>query len=179
MDQMTWTALAALVIGGIVRILKSDGTTIALANLHLPPIPKRALPWLALAFGAASAVLDARVNGVAWSQAAMVGVIAASAAVLGHDLGKSLPGVKRLLGVAVFATIASQTMACALLSPRTLRTVLDIAQTTCIIAHQELPESEVAKVCGVVDDLIPPMRQVLAESRKASAKAGAQKCGEQ
>lgn len=54
------------------------------------------------------------------------------------------------------------------------RTVLDVVQVACVIAHQELPETDVAKVCGVADDLLPPMRRVLAESRAASAKAAAQ-----
>lgn len=93
---------------------------------------------------------------------------------------KPPPAGPSIMAIGLVALLATQTTACSLLTPKTLRTILDITQTTCIIAHQELPESDVAKVCDVADDLIPPMRRVLAESRKASAeaaaKAGAQRC---
>ncbi len=86
---------------------------------------------------------------------------------------KPPPSGPSIMMFCLVAVLASQSMACSLLSSRTLRTVLDITQTACIIAHQELPESDVAKVCDVADDLLPPMRRVLAESRKASAEAAA------
>lgn len=112
MNQMTWTALAALVIGALVRALKSDGMTIALANFNLPPIPKRALPWCAVLFGGAAAILDARIEGVEWKDAAMLGAIATATAVLGHDLGKGVPIVKKVLGVLLFVGIATNSQAC-------------------------------------------------------------------
>lgn len=102
-SQLTWTAIAAVVIGGLVRAIKSDGMTIALANLGLPPIPKRALPWVALTLGAAAAVLDSRQLGATWQEAAVLGVVATATAVLGHDLGKGVPGLGKVL---VFALVA-------------------------------------------------------------------------
>ncbi len=86
---------------------------------------------------------------------------------------KPPPAGPSIMAFGLVVLLASQTSACALFSPRTLRSVLDITQTACIIAHQELPESDVAKACDVADELIPPMRRVLAESRKASAEAAA------
>lgn len=171
MDQMLWTGVAALVIGALVRAVKSDGATIALANLGLPPVPKRALPWIALALGAASAVLDARVNGTPWEAAAAAGVLSAGGAIVGHDLGKGVPGLGRTLVFVAVITFASS--ACSLFTRQNARSVLDIAQVTCIIARQEAPESDIAKACGVADDLMPDLRRLLAESRAASARAGA------
>jgi len=89
------------------------------------------------------------------------------------------PAGPSIMAIGLVVLLASQTSACSLFNAKTLRTILDITQTTCIIAHQELPESDVAKICDVTDDLLPPMRRVLAEAKKASAKAGAQKCGDQ
>lgn len=51
------------------------------------------------------------------------------------------------------------------------RTVLDITKTLCIVAHQALPESDVAKVCGVAEPLFGPMRDILSGARAASAQA--------
>lgn len=53
------------------------------------------------------------------------------------------------------------------------RTVLGIIETTCIIAHQDLPDEEVAKVCGLAGPFIEPMKDVLAESRRVTAREAA------
>lgn len=171
MDTIMWTAVAAVVIGAIVRAIKSDGAKIALANLGLPPVPKRWLPWIALVLGALSAALDARVNGSEWQQAAAYGVLAAGAAITGHDLLKGVPGLgKSLVMVAVFPLALG---ACGAFGRGAARSALDVAQVACIIAQQERPDEDVAKVCDVFDDMLPHMRRILSESRKASARASA------
>lgn len=50
------------------------------------------------------------------------------------------------------------------------RSALDIVQVACVIAHQALPDSEVAKVCGITQPFLDPMKEVLASSRLASAQ---------
>lgn len=75
--------------------------------------------------------------------------------------------------------------ACALLTPKSALSVLDIAQTACIIANQASSDADVQKACAIADELAPPMRRVLAESRTASARAvaasrasGSANCGD-
>ncbi len=51
------------------------------------------------------------------------------------------------------------------------RTVLDITKTLCIIANQALPDTDVAKICGITAPLFDPMRDVLSGARAASAQA--------
>lgn len=60
---------------------------------------------------------------------------------------------------------------CALFTPKNIRTLLDLAETTCIVAHQDLPDADVAKACGLAEPFFEPMRNVLASSRQVSAKA--------
>ena len=67
MNQTLWTATAAFIIGGAVRAMKAGAFPVT--------VPKRALPWLALVLGAASAALDARMNGVGWETAMATGII--------------------------------------------------------------------------------------------------------
>lgn len=53
------------------------------------------------------------------------------------------------------------------------RTALDVAQTLCIIANQFLPDTDVARVCGIGEDLFDPMRNILSSARQESGKAAA------
>ena len=183
MTQLTWIAVAAIVIGGVVRALKSDGMTVALANLGLPPIPKRALPWIALVFGAASAVLDAKVGGTSWQEAGAAGILATGTAVLGHDLGKALPGVRKVLGVLIFVGLASSVTACTPQARWALAELL-AKKIACGVAHQDLSNEEIIKLCALEPGDIPKVLDVVGQSRTASAKyaadaaarAGAAKC---
>jgi hypothetical protein len=51
------------------------------------------------------------------------------------------------------------------------RTVLDIATTTCIIANSDRPDAEVKAICGIIDALDDPMRELLKSSREKTAAA--------
>jgi len=183
MNQLMWIATAAVVIVGIVRALKSDGMTVALANLGLPPIPKRALPWVALFFGAASAVLDAKVVGTSWEEAAASGVLAAATAVLGHDLGKTVPGVRKVLGALLFVGVASSVTACTPQARWALAELL-AKKIACGVAHQDLPNDDIIKLCALEPGDIPKVLEVVGKSRAAgaqhaadaAARAGAAKC---
>lgn len=74
--------------------------------------------------------------------------------------------MKRLVALAFVGL-----MACTPGQRGTAKSVLDLAQTLCIVAHQALPDTEVAKVCGIADPLFGPMKDVLSGSRTASAQA--------
>lgn len=62
-------------------------------------------------------------------------------------------------------------IACTPAQRQTVRTVLDVAQVACIVAHQTFDDPTVARVCGIADDAIGPMRVILSESRYQSAQA--------
>lgn len=82
-------ALIALVVGALVRLVKTDKLDEVLESLGLPAIPKRALPWISVGLGAALAVLDAKVSGASWMQAATAaldGIISGAMASAGHDM---------------------------------------------------------------------------------------------
>ncbi|WP_394849723.1 hypothetical protein LZC95_20000 [Pendulispora brunnea] len=84
-----WVPFAALAIGAVVRVLKSD--------TPLPTVPTAWRPWLALGLGAVAGVLQAVVGGTAWSKALLDGLTAALTAIAGHDLViESLRGGKEL-----------------------------------------------------------------------------------
>lgn len=75
---IAWFTLSAIVIGGIVRLLKSD--------TPLPTVPVRLRPWLALGLGLVAGVLQAVTTGTPWLQALGSGFTAAVTAITGHDL---------------------------------------------------------------------------------------------
>lgn len=73
-----WIGLAALLVGLLVRLLKSDVPI-------TPTIPARYRPFLALALGQVAAVLDHVASGTPWKDAAIGGFLAAVVAMLGHE----------------------------------------------------------------------------------------------
>ncbi len=165
-----WVAVAAILVGLCVRALKSDGAKVALANLGLPPIPTRALPWLALVLGGVGAVLDAKVHGAPWTEAAQAGVIAAAGAVFGHELLSGVPGVQKMLAVALLVLPLSVT-SCALFTTKNVKSVLSVTQIACIFASAITDAPQVAKVCDVADDMIPLVRDLIGQ-REGAKKAG-------
>ncbi|WP_394845203.1 hypothetical protein LZC95_50275 [Pendulispora brunnea] len=76
--QGQWILFSAVIIGAIVRLLKSD--------TPLPTVPARWRSWLALGLGAVAGVLDAVLGGTSWTQALIDGLAAALTAMAGHDL---------------------------------------------------------------------------------------------
>lgn len=89
----------ALAVGAIIRILKTKAVgdwLDALPRAWLKRIPKRALPWLALALGVVLAFVDLTLNEHLHWKAAIVpsfaGVLAGAAAVGGHETIAKLLG---------------------------------------------------------------------------------------
>lgn len=73
-----WWALAALVIGGLVRLAKSD--------VPLPvTIPPKYRAFAALGLGVASGILQAIATGTPWATALLQGLSAAATAIVGHE----------------------------------------------------------------------------------------------
>lgn len=80
--------LFAMVIAVVVRLIKSDKLDQALAKLGLPSIPKRALPWIAIALGLTAGVVDALLIGKDWAaglRSALLGLLVGGSAVGGHE----------------------------------------------------------------------------------------------
>jgi len=88
-----WVAACALVIGAIVRVLKSDSPLPEW--LH---VSKERRPWLAMALGIVAGVLEAIAGGTPWARALAEGLAAALLAIAGHEVviekargGKEIP----------------------------------------------------------------------------------------
>ncbi|WP_394844032.1 DUF4231 domain-containing protein [Pendulispora brunnea] len=76
--QGKWIVVGAIVIGAIVRLLKSD--------TPLPTVPSQWRPWLALGLGAVAGILQAVAAGTPWQKALIDGLVSALTAIAGHDL---------------------------------------------------------------------------------------------
>jgi hypothetical protein len=48
---------------------------------------------------------------------------------------------------------------------------LDVVKVACIVAHQTMPDSKVAEICGIAQPFIAPMQDILASARKETAQA--------
>lgn len=81
-----------------------------------------------------------------------------------------------LLAITSLAALTLGLSSCTPGERQAARTALDVAEVACVLAHQELEDTEVASVCSIADPLFEPMRKILAEARKASA-AAAQRAG--
>ena len=162
MNQALWTALAAFVVGGCVRAIKSGNAPTG--------VPKRALPYVALVFGAISAALDARVNGVDWETAAVSGITATALAVFGHDALRAVPGVTKVLSVAPLLFFFS---AC---TPDARRALLAQGFDTvqCALANMNLPNEQIAVKCAIDTADFDRIMRIVGDARQANAKAAAE-----
>lgn len=68
-----------------------------------------------------------------------------------------------------FAILASS--ACTPGEREGARTAIDVVQATCIALNSALPDNEIARICHVTTPFLGPMRELLAGSREASARA--------
>lgn len=73
-----WPIVAAVVIGGLVRMVKSDAIPIT--------VPARWRPVLALGLGLASGACDAIIRGTDWHEALGMGLLSSFVAMGGHDV---------------------------------------------------------------------------------------------
>ncbi len=166
-----WVAIAAFLVGLIVRLIKADGAKIVLANLGLPPIPTRALPWIALLLGGLAAVLDARVDGASWEAAAQAGVFAAALAVFGHELGSGVPGVKKLLAIGFLVVVSPSLMGCAWLQKNKGEIVELLAnEAQCALANMNLPDEAIIQKCVLTPANLPKVLDLLGTAREEAAR---------
>lgn len=98
LGQGGFLAALALVVGALVRLLKTDRLNFFLANLSIPPIPKRVFPWIAVVLGFALAAIEALLRGekapVALVQG-LYGVLSGATAIGGDQtVGKLVEGSK-------------------------------------------------------------------------------------
>jgi len=116
------------------------------------------------------------------------GLVRAFAAVT-LDAPKAIEALSQLITgrvapVAVMVLALTLSLSACVSWQQAAKNVLDVVQITCLIAHQDLPDSDAMKVCDVVGPFIGPARDVLASSRAtsarlaadASARAGAARC---
>lgn len=74
-----WYALAAIVVGFLIRILKDD--------TKLPTIPARVRPWISVAAGIVALALDKLAAGASWKIALVNGAIVGGLPIVAHQLG--------------------------------------------------------------------------------------------
>jgi hypothetical protein len=172
-----WVAAAALIVGALVRLLKSDMLTNALASLGLPPIPKRVLPWLALAFGLASSILDEKVMGTPWPAAITKGVLAALGAITGHELTiESLRKGKELLVVCLAIGSVLTVGACSARG-REVALVDGAKIALCVAEHQDEPTELALIKCGSENVSPDDIRKMLEANRAATNRAAVKRLG--
>ena len=144
-QHITWAAIFAVCIWAAIRALNSDGMRVATANLGIPDIPKRALPWVALGLSVAAAATEAYMTHASWREALAVGLVAAAGAVFGQDLMKGIPGLRDKIGLFLLVGLALTASACA-----PLRTVLDHRKELCVLANAFLGDEELARICRLL-----------------------------
>jgi len=86
--QLATLAFVGFLVGWLVRMLKTNRVDLFLAMFRIPPIPKPALPWLALLLGATTMVLDAVLAGATWREAflaAASGIVSGAVAIGGNE----------------------------------------------------------------------------------------------
>lgn len=73
--------------------------------------------------------------------------------------------------VIAFLCVITITSGCKLLTPSTVRTILNAAEWTCILLEQSTDSGEVMKACGIAEDLRPAVEQAVA-GKTAAYRAG-------
>lgn len=88
MNNQAKLAAVAATIGAIVRIVKSEAINGIITKIGLAPIPKPALPWLALALGAVAGLVQSMAQGQPISGAlplVIEGLVSGALAVGAHE----------------------------------------------------------------------------------------------
>jgi hypothetical protein len=80
-------------------------------------------------------------------------------------------GAEPFLGLVIIISTAMGVEACGVFTSQNAKSALSILEVACVIAHAETDDATVAQVCGIADALIPSLKLILAEQRKAVAAA--------
>lgn len=169
-----WVAGAALLVGAVVRWMKSDMLTIALSNLGLPPIPKRFLPWIALVLGIMSGIFDVKLQSTTWAEAITKGLIAGVTAIAGHQVGiESLRRGKELLLLCL--ALAFGVAACDILTPKTVKDgVLTVSDLACIEEGPGAYETDIDALMVTCRILKSPITREILRNLVGQREAGRQ-----
>lgn len=191
-----YVLFAALSIGFVVRILKSD-TKIPVS------IPPRYRIWLAFGLGAAAGVLEKVSSGTEWKPALFDGALSAVFAILGQNVvidsfrgGKeiSIPGLMvagerpspgkpptippdappSSPSVIPPLTVLAALAVSAILAgcPKAITALELLAdKAACVVANQELENEEIFLKCAIQPGDVPRYVELLSESRAATRKA--------
>lgn len=182
-----WIAVAALVIGFVIRMLKDDTKG--------PTLSPRLRFWLVFALGAVAGVLEKFIAGASWEQAIIDGLGAALLAHLGHQAivesargGKELPvpGLMKdpkdlpppsgpsILGIVALVGFLSLTQnACTAQQREAFLKDTFADKLRCGIDNINLPDQEILKRCLVNSDDIERFLDLIGKQRVAMAGAAA------
>lgn len=148
-EILAWFGTASVLIGLVVRLLKSD--------TPLPTVPARLRPWLALALGVVAGVAKSAADGMPLSQAIVAGLGSAVAAMTAHDLvvesvmkGKepfSGGGGGPALALLFAGYLSLHLMACAAVTPKRVNAIE--RRIECVLEHRSLPPEQVAVLCAL------------------------------
>lgn len=91
-----YIAILAVVVGGLLKLARTNRLNAFLARFGFKPIPRAYIPWLSLALGTAAAAIDFVASGSGtWHQAGVAaaqGFAAGAIAIAGHEtLAKTKP----------------------------------------------------------------------------------------
>lgn len=76
-----------------------------------------------------------------------------------------------LLFVCAVASFVGAQEACTPFGRSVARTAIDVVAATCIVANSDKSDAEVKQICGIVDALDDPMKELLKSSREQVAIA--------
>lgn len=193
-NQTLWVTTAALIVGGIVRAINTDAMSGVLTYLagrdetNPVNVPPRLLPWLAVLFGGASSVLDARVTGTDWQTAAAGGLVSAALAALGHSLGKGVPVAKKIVagrsskliaGSILIAALVTGTAACPhggsspTIDAPTAEAGQAAVTNVCDLIQGISDSGAVRSVCATVEEVISVLVPFILDLRATAPDAGA------
>lgn len=83
-----WLLLLAAIVFGLTRLLKADMLNSLLAKFGIPPIPAKAIPWVAIVLGFFGGVVQAKSSGNTWGDSALMGlwgILSGTLAIGGHE----------------------------------------------------------------------------------------------
>lgn len=191
-----WITIASLIIGAIVRGLKSD--------TPLPTVAPRWRPALAVCLGLVSGMLEAILDATPWQKAMAGGLVSAAVAIAGHDVivkwlrdgrdvftrkGSSDPdkgdggtGPQTIVVTPVVEVEKPSSLkrmrfvlgiatfavlfAC---TKQQARTAVDLVDGGCVVIRGEVNDAMTDNICATLQELAPIVKHIIA-MRKSKAR---------